>query len=688
MKWDMLLPSLGFLLQWAWTCVLALLSWRLVASSSQEREEEKEPVTVPVESVESAAESAAAAEPAPESAAAAEPELAAEPPADPEPAPVPTPEPEPAASSEKDEFDMEEMIELVTKLLVDQQTEEEQPEVADAVSALKRVLSDHVLSGSGSGGIREMLGAAIAPALASVQDWATCVELLLLFGQTAKVARLDVVMSADVRLFLDHCGCVYEGESNPSVQELMKSCLVSLLPASVGLIERIIGSGDMDEVVSVLNCLCHVSPSQWSHVNSLVLKIIDYLTSGGVQSQRLSPSQLNSVLASLVQLFPARAEHETAPRKSVQLRFPTDLVRAVLKQISDCLAIQGLSAEISANLLTSLAYLGVSSGDHQTQTSVGSVAHQLLVHAVRSLSQVQTDAEQTVHLGAKLLYAAGRLRVKAPDAISDLTGVLRSRSVGVTGRLLKTQELANMIYGLALLRGGGGGLVSVLSEWVAERASEMKPQELSISVYSMSQLEVGATLTAGSSLERMLTRVGEEVERRWSSCSAQAISNTIYGMARLNYRSERLLGVVGREMGRRLDEFTPQHISNVMYALGRLGMRDERMLTEICEYVIKSGRIHQFRPQNISNTIYACWKLQFTHISLFQLVADHLPSRFHECVPQDISNVVFAFGELNFKDAVFFAAVKKWTQQHARAMSARDKSFLISALKRANISPS
>jgi hypothetical protein len=368
------------------------------------------------------------------------------------------------------------------------------------------------------------------------------------------------------------------------------------------------------------------------------------------------------------------------------MKFPGELVRRTLRRIGACTE---MDAETGVGILVNLAHLGMTG-------NFGEAVNGAVLGVVRNF---RSSADGwNVHGGASVVYALGRLsrlaqNVATSGEVSEMVEQMVNQITrGAGGAMLKTQELANMIYGLALLLGGKrmvGGVWKFLdaaSEWVAGRATEFKPQELSISVYSMSQLCGG---DAGEGVCRMLGRVGSEIARRWSSCSAQAISNTVYGMARMNFRSEELLQTLSTGLVPRLDEFTPQHISNVMYALGRLGYRDERLLGRICEYIISSGRLREFRPQNISNTIYACWKLQYLHADLFDLVATHLPTRFPECVPQDISNIVFAYGELGFRHSAFFAAVKLWALAFfSRPVSGgtqRDKSFLLSACRRAGI---
>jgi hypothetical protein len=693
--WDSVPSFLGFLLQSLWACVLALLSWRVASPSIEPLKQSEEEFDETVSNFPCST------------------GLPASPLAD----LTLTPLDQTRTSSCEEEMsvavapsesepvlaeavDMEQMMSLVAQLL------EEQTSISQVPAEILN-LQEFLDLCKTSPSLRPLISGfptLLAAALPFINTAAVGLDLLGRIASLPKTCRAEFLQLHDFRVFLDLCiPFVHEGEA-PDIGEpqriggFVSSTLVPLLPASAALVDRlvqgVVSEGDRSAAsfttgVAVLEELCRVPLSVWPSVVNVVPRILEFLAVCEFGESR----SVARLVGALVALFPARADADHGDfqggRRGAGLRFPIDLIRRVFRSIYMC----SPDAETAVILLGSLAHLGVSGST--LSEGLSQAVNRLVVPITEVLS---CNVAFGVGGSAVSVYALGRLAgrgssVRSTPAISDLIDALL-QDVVLRGRdVLKTQEIANMIYGLALLSGGHQpsptlpAFLDSAALWVAERAAEFKPQELSISVYSLSQLLPAGAALPGGAVAAMLTRVGLEIGRRWSGCSAQAISNTVYGMARLNFRCEELLmalsGGGGLGLVGRLDEFTPQHISNVMYALGRVGYRDERLLREISEYIKSSGRLGQFRPQNISNTIYACWKLQYLDVGLFQKVAEHLPGRFSECVPQDISNIVFAYGELGFRDPAFFAAVKRWAQ--TTQMSTRDKSFLVSAFKRANI---
>ncbi|CAL1171542.1 unnamed protein product [Cladocopium goreaui] len=165
------------------------------------------------------------------------------------------------------------------------------------------------------------------------------------------------------------------------------------------------------------------------------------------------------------------------------------------------------------------------------------------------------------------------------------------------------QEVANLTYGLALVRWRDTGLLSSICRHVLANASGFKPRGLSSLFYSLGLLDFRE--------EKFFCGVCNHIQFRLPTFNAQDISNTVYGLGLLELSHQGLLSAVEAEMSGRLEEFTGQGLGNVVYGFGLL----ERECPD-----------------------------------LLQAIADHTPTRFDDMTEQNISNIVWAMGNLGFMD--------------------------------------
>ena len=488
-------------------------------------------------------------------------------------------------------------------------------------------------------------------------------ELLSWIDQTTKA-----LTKSDAPVVSDVISILQSASRFPECQELHE-----LITAADCALLKIPGNFTAPEFVAAISCIAKLGRkgSEW----------LEAVSRGGMHSELIhsfTAEQCVSVLSFLSQIYTSKQEGTAA--RSAGCR---NLVFAISKKIN----------KICAESDPFGPYRSLSTeGEYLPVTTCGPFEPSQFVSLLQAYSHLEISVPETLSLVcnqladavadcypaliSNMVYALGRLKPNRSITMNLFTAVC----INATTRLpaFKPQELANIVYAFGQLQFFDEAFLVALADHIPGRAKSFKPQELSITAYAYSQL--------GMTHAKLLTSIAEQISSRFASCSAQAVSNTIYAFARLDFRHSALMKTCAEGLPARLDELAPQHISNIMFAYGKLGVRNEELLAAVCDHVPR--RLYEFRPQNIANTIYATWKLGYRHDRLLKAVADHLPGRFHECVPQDISNVIYAMGELGYKNPQFFDKAGSFVfspKGLGSRMSPKDKSFLLSAFRRAGV---
>ena len=67
-------------------------------------------------------------------------------------------------------------------------------------------------------------------------------------------------------------------------------------------------------------------------------------------------------------------------------------------------------------------------------------------------------------------------------------------------------------------------------------------------------------------LRILVAALATAAERRLSDFNPQAVANTAWAFATVNYRDEKLFAALARVAERRLSNFNPQNVANVAWA--------------------------------------------------------------------------------------------------------------------------
>jgi len=196
------------------------------------------------------------------------------------------------------------------------------------------------------------------------------------------------------------------------------------------------------------------------------------------------------------------------------------------------------------------------------------------------------------------LWALAKLSHRVDD---DLMDSLVDRSADL--RMQWTPQcVSNTLWAIATFASIGytppPDYVSMAEKELVEKIKFFKPQELSITMWSLGKLQHQPTAALWTSVEKRL-------QASASYLKPQELSNILWAFARLGHLpSEHLQNLMLMQASRRIEMFRPQAIGNSVWAMAKLHLSpDDNLLDKIQKNTI--ANIEGFNMQNLHNTLWA-----------------------------------------------------------------------------------
>eukprot|EP00971_Amphidinium_carterae_P252935 5021618-Amphidinium_carterae.1 len=159
-----------------------------------------------------------------------------------------------------------------------------------------------------------------------------------------------------------------------------------------------------------------------------------------------------------------------------------------------------------------------------------------------------------------------------------------------------SRQMSNSLHGLGRLQYRQfGSWVEKLCIQAQRRIREFEPQHVSNSLWACARMQLQDKLL----LRTLLGRAVEDIGRM---CAVD-VSIITWAIATLKYRDQEWLRTIVRS---RLDfaDFSPQNMSNFVWGLATLGFRSDNMVLAVGREAAK--KLKDFIPQELSNY---CWAL-------------------------------------------------------------------------------
>ena len=159
-------------------------------------------------------------------------------------------------------------------------------------------------------------------------------------------------------------------------------------------------------------------------------------------------------------------------------------------------------------------------------------------------------------------------------------------------------------------------LWSALAGRAAERMTEFKPHELSMTLHALAK--VGGGGTSAEAVEVWRAADAEVARRGLRDFDAQALSNITWAVTRAGAPVSRLFTAVADEAcARNFHDFAPQAISNLVWAFSTAGeaRRHPRFLSEAAAAATRAG-LAAFKPLELSALAWGYGKAGLAHSRL------------------------------------------------------------------------
>ena len=201
------------------------------------------------------------------------------------------------------------------------------------------------------------------------------------------------------------------------------------------------------------------------------------------------------------------------------------------------------------------------------------------------------------------------------------------------------------------------GLMTRIDDYMVTNLSSFDARGIANTLYAYGLLNY-----RGES-EKTLEIVTEHLPSRLSDMKPQEISNSVYALSRLGYLSCSLFESVADFTKKKLSEYKYQEMANLIFSFSNLGVKNVDLFKAVESELIKRG-ITACLSQDISNTLTAFGKVKIPCDSLCAAVCSPEGiARLNGFSPQALANCLAALTELKFfSDDYFIAAVDSFRQ--------------------------
>eukprot|EP00803_Ostreobium_quekettii_P001785 evm.model.scf_1110.3 EVM.evm.TU.scf_1110.3 scf_1110:24694-26571(-) len=247
-----------------------------------------------------------------------------------------------------------------------------------------------------------------------------------------------------------------------------------------------------------------------------------------------------------------------------------------------------------------------------------------------------------------------------------------AKEMTVSHRLtdFKTQELANTVYGFALLDfRDDHALVAISRELLSpEHQDHFEDQEISNIVYGFGLLGYRDEYCIMALLNGALTT------GKLATFLPQHVANILYGLAKLGFRYDKFLEAAMERIVHPQDlaKFREQELANLTSCLAVLGVKDPQIFAALVSEITKRRHMQRFTVQNLSSIVLGLAEAGHRDVDALNCLAEEIvrPRRMAGFSPRDLVDIIQAFDKLQFHHQGFFLALAAELRKPHRASQA------------------
>mmetsp|Transcript_86790 Transcript_86790/g.201942 ORF Transcript_86790/g.201942 Transcript_86790/m.201942 type:complete len:873 (+) Transcript_86790:133-2751(+) len=233
---------------------------------------------------------------------------------------------------------------------------------------------------------------------------------------------------------------------------------------------------------------------------------------------------------------------------------------------------------------------------------------------------------------SNLLWAYAKLSICPPELLTNVTARLLSRNEGE----FKVQCLSTIAWSFATLKRRNLVVFTSLASELAAHAVEMKPQEISNTLWAFAKSRCPNT-----ELFHVLGTVAAEESMIWQF-KPQELSNTAWAFATVGLQHPALFSQVENVSIRKRHEMVPQNIANILWSFAKLQIHSwSNLFSSLLE--VAGASLQHHKPQELSAVIWAAAQHCPGHAGFFGMAIVACTHRLHEFSLNALANLVKAF---------------------------------------------
>lgn len=211
-----------------------------------------------------------------------------------------------------------------------------------------------------------------------------------------------------------------------------------------------------------------------------------------------------------------------------------------------------------------------------------------------------------------------------------------------------SQELANTVYGLGLLRHRNTPALKALAREVIDlkNLTRFNAGEINMIVYGFGLLNYQED-SLYDTIAGMVIKAEKYIE-----FSTQHIANMLYALARVNYSGKNITEVLCKEIVQleRLSGFREQEVSNIISCLAMLGAGKPEVYDALLNEVIKPDKIEHYVAHNLSTILVGLAHAQHRNEEAMDIFAKELmkPERILSLTTRDLEDIIISMNALNY----------------------------------------
>eukprot|EP00929_Paragymnodinium_shiwhaense_P014162 TRINITY_DN122043_c0_g1_i1.p1 TRINITY_DN122043_c0_g1~~TRINITY_DN122043_c0_g1_i1.p1 ORF type:complete len:971 (+),score=208.63 TRINITY_DN122043_c0_g1_i1:155-3067(+) len=264
------------------------------------------------------------------------------------------------------------------------------------------------------------------------------------------------------------------------------------------------------------------------------------------------------------------------------------------------------------------------------------IRHKSLLEAMATISAPRLGELKPFEL-SNLVWSYAKLSLGPLPLFKAVSQRLQQRYDGE----FKVQCLSTVAWAFATLRQRNSALFGSLARELVQRVSDMKPQEISNTLWAFAKSQAGRGACQHQELFLALGQAalaGDYI----SNFKSQELSNSVWAFATAGLRCPQFFAATAEAVIARRHELAPQHIANILWAFARSSADAPRHLFPALLDVSVS-RLQRFKPQELSASIWAASQMCPEYTKFFGPVAREAAQRIHEFTPNAMANLAIAF---------------------------------------------